>query len=191
MAGKSNHPVPTILIHGFDSMDEINKNGTFIENYTFIDTMEITKNTPAMLFPAISLLMLAYTNRFLALSTLIRKLHDEYQSGKDEKMVKLQIMGLKRRLYYVRWMQGLGVFSFLICVCTMYCIYIGWAKIAQGMFAISLISLSVSLVFSLIEIIQSTNALELELSDMQGLEDEGFFKELWNKYKKGNRLKGG
>ncbi len=147
-------------------------------------SMEITFNTPAVLFPAISLLMLAYTNRFLALSSLIRKLHDEYQSGKDEKLLKLQIMGLKRRLNYVRWMQGLGVFSFLICVITMYCIYIEWGKLAQGMFAISLISLSASLVFSLIEIIQSTNALELELSDMQGLEDEGFFKDLWNKYKK-------
>lgn len=146
--------------------------------------MEITFNTPAVLFPAISLLMLAYTNRFLALSMLIRKLHDEYQAGKDEKMIKLQIMGLKKRLYYVRWMQGLGVFSFLVCVMTMYCIYSGWQIFAQGLFAVSLVSLSVSLVFSLIEIIKSTNALELELSDMQGMEEENFFKELWNKYKK-------
>jgi hypothetical protein len=145
--------------------------------------MEITYNTPAVLFPAISLLMLAYTNRFLALANLIRKLHEQYRAGKDEKMMLLQIMGLRKRLYYVRWMQGLGVFSFLICVCTMYCIYSGWQSIAHGLFAVSLISLSVSLVFSLIEIIQSTNALELELSDMQGLEEEGFFKELWNKYK--------
>jgi len=140
--------------------------------------MEITFNTPAVLFPAISLLMLAYTNRFLALANLIRKLHEQYRAGKDEKMMLLQIMGLRKRLYYVRWMQGLGVFSFLICVCTMYCIYSGWQSIAHGLFAVSLISLSVSLVFSLIEIIQSTNALELELSDMQGLEEEGFFKEL-------------
>ena len=145
--------------------------------------MEITFNTPAVLFPAISLLMVAYTNRFLSLATLIRKLHEQYRAGKDEKMMLLQIMGLRKRLYYVRWMQGLGVFSFLICVCTMYCIYSGWQSIAHGLFAVSLISLSVSLVFSLIEIIQSTNALELELSDMQGLEEEGFFKELWNKYK--------
>ena len=145
--------------------------------------MEITFNTPAVLFPAISLLLLAYTNRFLALANLIRKLHEQYRAGKDEKMMLLQIMGLRKRLYYVRWMQGLGVFSFLICVCTMYCIYSGWQSIAHGLFAVSLISLSVSLVFSLIEIIQSTNALELELSDMQGLEEEGFFKELWNKYK--------
>jgi hypothetical protein len=145
--------------------------------------MEITFNTPAVLFPAISLLMLAYTNRFLALSTLIRKLHDEYQSGKDEKIIRLQIMGLKRRLYYVRWMQGMGVLSFLICVITMYCIYIGWQTAAQGMFAISLISLSISLVFSLIEIFQSTNALELELSDMADLDGDGFFREWWKKYK--------
>ena len=43
--------------------------------------MEITFNTPALLFPAISLLLLAYTNRYLALANLIRKLHDEYMKG--------------------------------------------------------------------------------------------------------------
>ncbi len=152
--------------------------------------MEITFNTPAILFPAISLLMLAYTNRFLAIANLIRKLHEEYQEGKDKKILLLQILGLRRRLYYVRWMQGLGVFSFLICVCTMYCIYSGWQSVAHAMFAISLISLSISLVFSLIEIIQSTHALELELSDMQDLDDEGFFKELWKKYQNRTNKKG-
>lgn len=145
--------------------------------------MEITFNTPAVLFPAISLLMLAYTNRFLALANLIRKLHEEYQQGKNEKVILAQIVSLKRRLNYVRWMQGLGVFSFLICVSTMYCIYIGWQRFANGLFALSLISLSISLVFSLIEIIQSTRALEVELSDIQGLDDEGILLELWNKYK--------
>ena len=144
--------------------------------------MEITFNTPAVLFPAISLLMLAYTNRFLALATLIRKLHEEYQQGKDKKIILLQIVSLRKRLYYVRWMQGLGVFSFLICVSTMYCIYIGWQSFAQGLFALSLISLSISLVFSLIEIFISTKALELELSDIQGLDEDGILTELWNRY---------
>ena len=144
--------------------------------------MEITFNTPAVLFPAISLLMLAYTNRFLALANLIRKLHEEYQQGKDKKIILLQIVSLRKRLYYVRWMQGLGVFSFLICVSTMYCIYIGWQSFAQGLFALSLISLSISLVFSLIEIFISTKALELELSDIQGLDEDGILTELWNRY---------
>ncbi len=152
--------------------------------------MEITFNTPAVLFPAISLLMLAYTNRFLALANLIRKLHEEYETGKDKKLIMLQIMGLRRRLYYVRWMQGLGVLSFLICVTTMFCIYSGWQAVAQALFAFSLIALSFSLIFSLIEIVQSTNALELELSDMQDLDGEGFFTELWKKYKMSKKEKG-
>lgn len=152
--------------------------------------MEITFNTPAVLFPAISLLMLAYTNRFLALANLIRKLHEAYQTGKDKKLIMLQIMGLRRRLYYVRWMQGLGILSFLICVTTMFCIYNGWQSVAQVLFAFSLIALSISLVFSLIEIVQSTNALELELSDMQDLDGEGFFSELWKKYKQSSKEKG-
>jgi len=152
--------------------------------------MEITFNTPAVLFPAISLLMLAYTNRFLALANLIRKLHEEYQTGKDKKLVLLQILGLRRRLYYVRWMQGLGVLSFLICVTTMFCIYSGWQSFAKVLFAFSLVALSISLVFSLIEIVQSTNALELELSDMQDLDEDGFFKELWKKYKHAKKEKG-
>lgn len=152
--------------------------------------MEITFNTPAVLFPAISLLMLAYTNRFLALANLIRKLHEEYQTGKDKKLIMLQIMGLRRRLYYVRWMQGLGILSFLICVTTMYCIYSGWQPVAQVLFAFSLIALSISLVFSLIEIVQSTHALELELSDMQDLDGESFFSELWKKYKQTKKEKG-
>jgi len=152
--------------------------------------MEITFNTPAVLFPAISLLMLAYTNRFLALANLIRKLHEEYQTGKDKKLIMLQIMGLRRRLYYVRWMQGLGILSFLICVTTMFCIYSGWQAVAQVMFAFSLIALSLSLIFSLIEIVQSTHALELELSDMQDLDGDGFFSELWKKYKQAKKEKG-
>lgn len=152
--------------------------------------MEITFNTPAVLFPAISLLMLAYTNRFLALANLIRKLHEEYQTGKDKKLIMLQIMGLRQRLYYVRWMQGLGVLSFLICVTTMFCIYNGWQSVGRVLFAFSLIALSISLVFSLVEIVKSTNALELELSDMQDLEADGFFSELWKKYKQAKKEKG-
>lgn len=151
--------------------------------------MEITFNTPALLFPAISLLMLAYTNRFLALSSLIRKLYDEYQENKGEKKLLKQIFGLRRRLNYVRWMQGLGVFSFLLCVCTMYCIYVGVNAIAHILFATSMISLSVSLVFSLIEIIISTNALELELSDILDQDDESIVKELWKKYKSSRKGK--
>jgi Protein of unknown function (DUF2721) len=140
--------------------------------------MEITFNTPALLFPAISLLLLAYTNRFLALANLVRKLHDEYKTVQDNRILVNQIKSLRRRINLIRYMQALGVFSFLCCVVSMYCIYREWATPAEYTFAISLLSLLVSLVFSLMEIIQSTNAIELELSDIEELEKTNIFSDL-------------
>jgi peptidoglycan/LPS O-acetylase OafA/YrhL len=140
--------------------------------------MEITFNTPALLFPAISLLLLAYGNRFIALANLVRKLHDEYSSGHKSKILLQQIKSLRRRINLIRYMQGLGVLSFLCCVACMYCIYRGWAKPAEFIFAASLLSLLVSLVISLVEIIQSTNAIELEISDIEELEKSNFFADL-------------
>src|ERR1043166_2492874 len=88
--------------------------------------MELTLTTPALLFPAISLLLLAYTNRFLALANLVRKLHEEYKRGEQNKILIQQIHSLRRRIRLVRYMQGLGVFSFVFCVITMYTIYMNW-----------------------------------------------------------------
>jgi hypothetical protein len=140
--------------------------------------MEITFNTPALLFPAISLLLLAYTNRFLALANLVRTLHDEYKRAEPNPMLVRQIHSLRRRLRLVRYMQTLGVFSFLCCVVCMYSIYMEWSIVARYVFATSLLSLLVSLVISLIEITQSTKALELELSDIEELKDSNFFTDL-------------
>src|SRR5262249_14062511 len=99
--------------------------------------MEITFNTPALLFPAISLLLLAYTNRFLALANLVRKLHDEYKRGEPNKILIRQIHSLRLRLRLVRYMQGLGVFSFLCCVVCMYSIYMEWTLVSRYIFATS------------------------------------------------------
>jgi hypothetical protein len=137
--------------------------------------MEITLNTPALLFPAITLLLLAYTNRFLAIASLIRKLHDEYVSGKKEKHMLQQLHNLRQRIRYIRLMQALGVLSFLGCVVCMYSIYKGWSGIPEFSFAFSLLSLLVSLLLSFLEITLSTKALELVLSDIEELERTGFF----------------
>ena len=141
--------------------------------------MEITFNTPALLFPAISLLLLAYTNRFLALANLVRRLHDEYKRGEKSSGIIYQIQSLRRRLILVRYMQGLGVFSFVCCVVTMYSIYSEWQAIAKYIFAVSLLSLLTSLIISLIEIAQSTKAIEVELSDIEELQKSNFFTDLW------------
>jgi cellobiose-specific phosphotransferase system component IIC len=140
--------------------------------------MEITFTTPALLFPAISLLLLAYTNRYLALASLIRRLHDEYKKGEKSHLLK-QIKILRIRINMVRQMQTLGVFSFLCCVVTMYSVYAEWKAVTEYAFGISLLSFLASLIVSLFEISQSTKALELELSDMEELENTNFFTDLW------------
>ena len=140
--------------------------------------MDININTPALLFPAISLLLLAYTNRFLALASLVRKLHDEYQKGHNTKNIIGQITSLRMRLRLVRYMQTLGVLCFLISVLTMFLIYNEWMDVARVSFAIGILCLLVSLIISLIEITQSTKALELELSDITEPEKFGFIKDM-------------
>lgn len=129
--------------------------------------MEINLNTPALLFPAISLLLLAYTNRFLAIANVVRKLHDDFVLGKDKENARRQISNLRQRLRYIRLMQGAGVFSFLLCVACMFSIYNGWMVAAKYVFAGSLLSLLFSLICSLIEIFQSLNALEVLLHDVE------------------------
>lgn len=141
--------------------------------------MEITFNTPALLFPAISLLLLAYTNRYLALASLIRKLHDEYMRGEKNHLLLKQIKVLRTRINLVRLMQAMGVFAFVCCVVAMYGVYQQWKMATETAFAISLISLLASLITSLVEVGLSTKALEWELSDMEELERSNFFTDWW------------
>jgi Protein of unknown function (DUF2721) len=139
--------------------------------FPYLSSMpEININTPALLFPAISLLMLAYTNRFFAIASRVRSLHDEYVKEQKRDIIFRQIKNLRRRLNMIRYMQALGVVSFLLCMVCMYCIFRGAMNAANVTFAASLICLIASLVVSLVEIFISTRAVELELSDMEGLE---------------------
>src|SRR5687768_11616400 len=130
---------------------------------------EISINTPALLFPAITLLMLAYTNRFLSLAALVRKLHEEYVSGEKETNILNQIKNIRTRLNLIRYMQSFGILSFLCCVVCMYAIFSGWTILANWIFVASLLSLMLSIILSLLEINKSTKALELQLSDIEEL----------------------
>jgi hypothetical protein len=130
--------------------------------------MELSITTPALLFPAISLLMLAYTNRFLAIANLIRNLHAKYRQAPNEKHIVGQIRSLRVRIRMIRTMQALGILSFLFCVVCMFTIFRGWTEASYVFFGASILSLIASLVLSLLEITISTRALEIELSDMEG-----------------------
>ena len=141
--------------------------------------LDISINTPALLFPAITLLMLAYTNRFLSLAALVRKLHEEYNQGQKEKNVLLQIKNIRSRLNLIRYMQSFGVLSFLCCVLCMYAIFSNWIIAANWIFAASLFSLLISIILSLVEINKSTRALEVQLSDIEELSGANIFKDIF------------
>lgn len=128
--------------------------------------MELTIQTPALLFPAVSLLMLAYTNKFLAIANLIRKLYNDYEQ-KQQQVLLSQISNLRRRLMLIRWMQVAGVASILLCVVTMFLVYEGWQLWAKLLFTASLLLMIGSLIICLVEIFLSAGALRLLLKNLQ------------------------
>lgn len=127
--------------------------------------MEISLTTPALLFPAISLLMLAYTNRFLALAAVARSLEASYRSHGEQKHLT-EIQKLRRRIHLIRDMQFFGVLSLLLCTLCMFLLFLGWISVGQWVFALSLLSMITSLIYSLIEIQRSVDALEVHLADL-------------------------
>lgn len=128
--------------------------------------MALTLATPALLFGAISLLMLAYTNRFLALAALIRSLHDRYRDAHDEATYR-QIAQLRRRVRYIQTMQTLGAASFFVCLLTMLVLFVEALALAQALFAVSLLLMMASLALSILEIRLSVGALDLQLADLE------------------------
>ena len=128
-----------------------------------IETLSIT--TPSILFSAISLIMLAYTNRFLAYAQLIRTLSEKHKNS-PQSSFKRQIKNLRSRLYLTRAMQVFGVSSLMICVvCTLF-IFIGLQTVAIYLFGLALVLLSISLIISIIETQISVKALDAYLDEM-------------------------
>ena len=128
--------------------------------------MELTIQTPALLFPAVSLLLIAYTNKFLAIANLIRKLISDYEKKKNGELLK-QIHSLRRRLWLIRWMQVFAVSSILVCVVTMFFIYMGWQIWAKILFAVSLLLMMSSLVITILETVLSAGALKVLLKEFE------------------------
>lgn len=147
-------------------------------------TMELTVNIPALLFPAISLIMLAYTNRFLALAALVRSLKAKYEEEEKNVGLQNQIKNLRYRLRLIKNMQAFGILSFASCLFCMFFIYLEWDIVAEILFALSLVFFMVSLIISLIEIQISTKALELELSTLEDLDEESIGGYIKKKFRK-------
>jgi len=129
---------------------------------------ELTLITPTFLFSAISLLLLAYTNRFLSYAQLVRTLKDRYMEDHSA-LTLAQIGNLRKRLYLTRNMQMLGVASLLLCVVTMFLIFVGLQVISAYVFGLALVLLIISLTLSVMEIRISAKSLEIYLSNMENV----------------------
>lgn len=131
--------------------------------------MELSLTTPALLFPAISLLLLAYTNRFLALAALMRDLYARY-TAQPSPVFRGQLNNLRYRIVIIRNMQFCGVASFFFCVLSMFMLFAGLPTIGTWLFGICLILLLLSLALSLREIQVSIDALTLQMHDLDALD---------------------
>lgn len=136
-----------------------------------IGAQEINLSTPALLFPAVSLLLLAYTNRFVTLANLVRTLYDKNKSDPNAIYIG-QIKNLRYRVELIKHMQASGISSLFFCVICMFMLFAGWELAAQVVFGFSLLLMLASLGLSLMEIWISVGALNLHLSDMENLETE-------------------
>lgn len=134
--------------------------------------MNIDVSTPALLFPAISLLLLAYTNRFLVIAGRIRDLHSRYRDTSDVLLMR-QIENLRKRVMLIRNMQAIGILSLLLCVVCMFVLFAGYPALGKYIFGTSLGLLAISLAISFREIQISTVAINLELSDLAATEAGG------------------
>lgn len=127
--------------------------------------MDLNLTTPALLFPAISLLLLAFTSRFLALAALIRELYDRYKAHPEDR-IKKQLDNLTYRIGLIRTMQVFGVGSFFLCVLCMILLFVGLFPAATWVFGGSLVLLLISLGISLREVQVSVDALKLQVHDL-------------------------
>ena len=124
--------------------------------------------TPALLFPAISLLFVAYTNRLHSLSVLIRAMTTEGSDESKTKHTEEQLHILKKRVTYIKRMQVFGIVSFIFNLMTIICFYIEQISLAYYIFGFGLLMLSASLIFALLETLISTKALDIHLENYKG-----------------------
>ncbi len=131
---------------------------------------EISLTTPALLFPAVSLLLVAYTNRFNAISARIRAMSALYKTTPSQTLLA-QITSLRKRVHVIRNMQAFGVGSLFLCVVCMFLLFAGELVLGKVVFGFSLISMLLSLSYSMWEILISVQAINLELNELESKHD--------------------
>ncbi len=145
-----------------------------------ITTTNLDLSTPSLLFSAISLILLAYTNRFLSYASVVRNLKDRYDTAPENDPTTLfQIQNLVKRMHLIRAMQILGAMSLLFCTVSMFFIYIQWQIIAEWIFGIGMLMLAASLIVCIWEIQISIHALSLSLFSLKEAKKKDLSKDVF------------
>ena len=147
-------------------LGKVSSGAGFLAFSIYSSAMSLEISTPALLFPAVSLLFLSYTNRFLHLAALVRTLHGDWERDGMES-ARIQIDNLSKRLFLIRWMQLLGALSLLLCVVSMLGILTGSQSVANGTFFAAVVLMSLSLASLVVEILISGGALRILLRQME------------------------
>ena len=130
--------------------------------------MNVDFTVTALMFPTIPLLMSVYANRFHTLSTLIRKIRDEYVWGKPIPLEwKKQLINLNGRAKLLKYTIMVASFGFLFNMLTVFALYLNRIFEARIIFGSCCLAMIISIIFFIIEIQISTKALKLHLSDVQ------------------------
>lgn len=136
-----------------------------------IDTIDITINTPALLFSTVSLLYIGYTNRFMSIANLVRNLKDKFLETHDERLLR-QIANLRRRIVLIRNMQLQGISALFCSVLSIIAMYFHHQHTGEFFFGVGLVLLSMSMIAAMREVIISVDALKIELSQIEELGEE-------------------
>lgn len=126
---------------------------------------DFSYSIPGLLFPAISLLMLAYTNRFFGLANLIRQLVERYKKQPDAN-IRAQIDNLRIRISLIQYCQAMGVISLLLCTSSIFALFIAQQTTARILFGCAMFFMVTSLVLALREIHLSVRALNVEIDEI-------------------------
>jgi sterol desaturase/sphingolipid hydroxylase (fatty acid hydroxylase superfamily) len=144
---------------------------------------DISINTPALLFPTVSLLYIGYTNRFMSIASLVRGLKEKFLATHDEDLLK-QIANLRRRIVLIRNMQLMGIAALIVNVFSIVALYLRYQNTGEMLFFVSLILLILSMIAAIREVFISVDALNIELSSVEELKEElaekGILKRIFN-----------
>src|SRR5512141_2422107 len=116
---------------------------------------------PALIFPAISLLFISYTTRFLGLTSVARAMLREHLADPQPHW-EVQLRSLRHRLHLIRRMQLLGLASIILAALSMGAIANGFPLTGQVFFVGALAGFVGSLGFCVHEIRLSIDAIEVE-----------------------------